>query len=1018
MITKRAVHYLRQCARIAHGGCGVYIAPSVPDWFVPSAAADAVLQQLRDGTPMPTVIADDCRRRDISALRSAFEIQQLLARFGGAPPAAYGGREAAVGDLPLRELWLHLTNRCNLSCRHCMFAGRGAIRDELAPAAAERLVAEAAALGCRLFYLTGGEPLVWPAWQRVCAAVLAQPDAHLVLLTNGVEAAQLLSVVSPKLRQRVHLQISIDGGSAEHNALRGAGAYERTIGVIDRLRDAGFNVVFAMTVAADTVAAMSDVVRCAARHRVSAVHYLWLFQSGRAGKRELASPEAIMHGLREAQLVARTCGVTIDNLRGMEAQVFSLPGTRFDLSNAGCDSLAVGPDGLAYPSPALVGVAELRCGDTAAGLAAVWRSSAVLNRLRATSLLDSPVSAQHPLRFLTGGGDIDHSWHATGELVGGDPYYEVYAAIAVDCIVAQARLAPDDTRLMLRARMGERIDVCGTDMAACNTTHSNCVLSLPGADGHALVRDFYAQAAQRVNDEIVNPVCYAEEYIRHIPPRFCFRGYGCGSPVQDCAPQPGETVVDLGSGTGIECLVAAPLVGARGRVVGCDMADPMLERARAGADAVAGVLGYRNVCFVKSLLEASPLADGCADAVISNCVLNLSPDKRQVLQEVFRILKPGGRMVISDIVHAQPVPLEIQYNEKLRGECIGGAFFEPELFGLLRDLGFSAARVLKRYLYREIQGCRFYSLTYRAVKPGPCVAQQQIYRGPAAGLLMDDGTLLMRGRLETQGVPRGIPDDDSVFVLDAAGAVVNVAQDESCCCSPAVQRTDGCMVCGGALAYTTEARQHTCALCGRVQESAVACVQGHYVCDACHARDALQVLCNFCATTGETDMLALCSAIRRHPRIPLHGPEHHGMTAAVVMTAYRNAGGSVSAASLRTVVERAAAVPGGACAWLGACGAALGVGAAFAALTGADPLQAAQRCNVMRVVATILERIAVFDAPRCCQRECLVALQEAARLSHRYLPLPLAAERLEPCRQFGRNRECIGDRCPFWDAGA
>lgn len=166
-------------------------------------------------------------------------------------------------------------------------------------------------------------------------------------------------------------------------------------------------------------------------------------------------------------------------------------------------------------------------------------------------------------------------------------------------------------------------------------------------------------------------------------------GLGCGNPQAIAALQPGETVLDLGSGGGIDCFLAARQVGEGGSVIGVDMTPEMVDRARENARKA----GAQNVEFRLGEIEHLPVADGSVDVILSNCVINLSPDKPAVFREALRVLKPGGRLAISDIVATAPLPEEVRNNIELQVSCVAGAASVDELESMLTDAGFTDIRI-------------------------------------------------------------------------------------------------------------------------------------------------------------------------------------------------------------------------------------------------------------------------------------------------------------------------------------
>ncbi len=309
------------------------------------------------------------------------------------------------------------------------------------------------------------------------------------------------------------------------------------------------------------------------------------------------------------------------------------------------------------------------------------------------------------------------------------------------------------------------------------------------ADVEKAVKSRYTEGAQARAADLCCPTDYDPRYLAVIPDEVLERDYGCGDPSRHL--RPGETVLDLGSGTGKICFIAAQVVGETGRVIGVDMTPEMLEVARRNAPRVAGRLGYANVEFrrgriqdltldldlleqrlaerpvrnVEELMAVHELsdelrrdrplvADGAVDVVVSNCVLNLvdNSQKRQLFDEIHRVLRRGGRAVISDIVSDEPVPLAMQRDRELWSGCISGAFTEHGFLEAFERAGFHGIRVLERQVgpWRTVEGIEFRSLTVEAFtgKEGPCLERKQavVYRGPFKEVLDDDGHRMERGR--------------------------------------------------------------------------------------------------------------------------------------------------------------------------------------------------------------------------------------------------------------------------------
>jgi len=218
-----------------------------------------------------------------------------------------------------------------------------------------------------------------------------------------------------------------------------------------------------------------------------------------------------------------------------------------------------------------------------------------------------------------------------------------------------------------------------------------------------LVRSRYGSIAANASASCCGPeqakavrVGYSEDELNAVP-EGANLGLGCGNPQAIAGLRPGEVLIDLGSGAGFDCLLAAKQVGPDGHVIGVDMTHEMLKKARENAARV----GAGNVEFRLGELEHLPIADGIGDVIISNCVINLVPDKAQVFREAFRVLKPGGRLAIADVVNIKPLPEELASDKSLLCGCIAGAAPTTEVELLLRQAGFTDVSIAVKQESRE-----------------------------------------------------------------------------------------------------------------------------------------------------------------------------------------------------------------------------------------------------------------------------------------------------------------------------
>ena len=308
-------------------------------------------------------------------------------------------------------------------------------------------------------------------------------------------------------------------------------------------------------------------------------------------------------------------------------------------------------------------------------------------------------------------------------------------------------------------------------------------------DVEQAVRERYSEAARERVESLCCAVEYEDRYLEVVPQEIIQRDYGCGDPSRYL--REGETVLDLGSGGGKVCYIAAQVVGPQGRVIGVDMNDEMLDLAERHRSTIGDRLGYHNVHFNKGKIQdlaldyrklerrlqeqpvgtpaelesleawkveqrkSEPMvASSSIDVVVSNCVLNLvrPEDKPQLFREMFRVLRRGGRAVIADVVSDEMVPDGLQHDPELWSGCIAGAYREDRFLDAFHEAGFYGMRITERSAspWRTVEGIEFRSVTVEAFKgeqgPGLDRLQAVVYRGPWRSVTDDDGHTLHRGQ--------------------------------------------------------------------------------------------------------------------------------------------------------------------------------------------------------------------------------------------------------------------------------
>ena len=244
--------------------------------------------------------------------------------------------------------------------------------------------------------------------------------------------------------------------------------------------------------------------------------------------------------------------------------------------------------------------------------------------------------------------------------------------------------------------------------------------------------------------------------------------------------------------------------------------------------------------------------------------------------------------------------------------------------------------------------------------------------------------------------------------------VIASVETNSCCCGTSSDsQKENCVFCGKPLIYFPEEKLLECRICHRIKPANAACEDGHFVCDECHSGCEAVVL-TYLRKSNEKDPIALLHQIFKLEDVHLHGPEHHSIVPCVLITAFHNCGGQLDFDScLLEAWKRGKKISGGACGFLGVCGAAAGAGIFASIVSGATPLTGKQWAIPQRLTAACLEAMAEVGGPRCCKRTSRIAVECAVEFSQREFGVSMPVSRPD-CTYWSRNNECIRQRCPFF----
>ncbi len=976
----------------------LFIDPDIPYYFVPNKVGSIFLENYLKTNDFYYTL----KSLSLNPSKAVISAENFLNYIEGKfKKKEYLGRKKYFNYNYPKEVWIHITNKCNLNCSHCLFSKSLNTKKEIDKNFLLKLIKNLNELGTNIFIFTGGEPLLYKHFPDIIKFILkSNPLNKIGILTNGLLIENFYKKIEKYLDpDRVHFQISCEGTGDNFFKIRKY-QFKQFIKIIEFLLNKNLNFTVAIDIFAENFEC-SDFKKLV-EIGIKNFHFFYHIPYGN-GKNYKIDIDLLISKFKQFYKLAKDKNVNIDNIYTLETQIFTYPQIKHDLTSACIESIAIGADYKVYPTAATIYQNKLICGDlNRNSIFDIWEKSELISQIRNFSVKDFPNLEKDEFKYFHGGGDLDLSFFYSGKIFGSDPFIKLYNEIFKFLIYENAiKFNSDRNFPEIIFEQGDKIKDCGKK-GEVFLTHSNCLLTFATKNGIESVQSFYKNAALEENKEILNPFINNLNK-NNIPEENLQKSYGCGSPVNFAEIKPGDRVLDIGSGSGVETLIASEVVKEQGIVIGIDMLDEMLKLSNNAKKSK----NKKNLYYIKSFIENIPFKDNSFDKVLSNCVINLSNEKRKVFSEIYRILKPGGKFIISDIISEKNLPISFLQDDRLKGECLSGSLTERRLFNMLKTLNFKNIKVISRVLYKREKNFRFFSLTFTGEKP----QNKKIliyYPGEFSTIITDDYQIIKKGEiLETKDIL-----DQNIFILDKDKATVKNIEMDSCCnISPELKHETGCLLCGEPLIYIQNSIEKKCEICGRIFSTNSYCLKGHFICDNCHQETPLILMNKYLFNTKEVDLIKLFITIKKQAKFPMHGPEYHSLVPGIILKCYQNNGGKISDNEIKMGIDRGRKIPGGSCGFMGICGVSTGVSIACSIIIKSTPLKGKERSIVLKINSELLKKYSKFNSGRCCQREAITGLKYFSKISKEITGIHIPADFKYICEQHSLNKECVGKKC-------